>query len=221
MRAACVVPAMNEAPTIGPVLVALCEADCLDKVIVVSDGSSDETCAIARSFGCVTAICLDRNRGKGEAIREGLRHTDAGAVMLADADLFGLRPDHIRALVGAVADGPFGQSCGLHDKGDPLLNELTMQWHALTGFIITGERCVRRELLDRIPPSLFTGFAIEVAINASVVASGMPLYLTMMDNVTFRAKEAKVGIEKAREQYAKMFAQVLAAWSEARRTVFR
>ena len=54
--------------------------------------------------------------GKGEAMRAGVDATDAEVIVFLDADLVGLRPDHVDALVRAVRDGA-GMACGLFDRG--------------------------------------------------------------------------------------------------------
>ncbi len=210
-----IVAAFNEAPRIGAVLDALHAAGCVDRTIVVSDGSADATCEVAAAHGADVVLCLPRNGGKGQAMRAGLAASGADAVVFADADLRGLRADHVCRLVRAVAAGTFGQACGLRDTGDERLNRVAMRLP-----IITGERCVRRAVLDRIPARFFDGYRIEVAINAACAALGLPTFLTVLDGVTIVPKEAKVGMVHARGQYDRMFRAVAEAWCEARRYPF-
>ncbi len=68
---AAVIPAFNEGKHIGDV-VRRTRAK-LDRVLVVDDGSSDGTAAEAQTAGA-QVIVHPENRGKGEAIRTGLRH---------------------------------------------------------------------------------------------------------------------------------------------------
>jgi glycosyltransferase involved in cell wall biosynthesis len=66
-----VVPAYNEADTIGDI-VALTQ-DHVDEVVVVDDGSSDDTAAIARDHGA-TVVTHVVNTGVGGAVRTGYRY---------------------------------------------------------------------------------------------------------------------------------------------------
>lgn len=88
LRPLVVLPAFNEEQALGPLLDEISEAlptiDCL----VVNDGSSDGTVAIARSRG-VTVVDLPFNLGVGGAMRAGFRYAQRNgysAVVQVDAD---------------------------------------------------------------------------------------------------------------------------------------
>ncbi|NLJ55550.1 MAG: glycosyltransferase, partial [Firmicutes bacterium] len=63
MEAIAIIPAYNEEKTIGQVLAPLKKVDLIKKIIVVSDGSTDDTVIVARSYG-VEVVELTENRGK-------------------------------------------------------------------------------------------------------------------------------------------------------------
>jgi glycosyltransferase involved in cell wall biosynthesis len=90
-----VLPAFNEAANIGPMIESCLEA--LPRmaedfeVIVVDDGSRDETAAVAtgwvqREHPRVRLLVHERNRGYGAAIRTGLQRARMGLVFYTDAD---------------------------------------------------------------------------------------------------------------------------------------
>ena len=84
-RIVALIPGYNEGPRIGRVVTAALEHL---PVVVVDDGSSDDTAARAREAGA-TVIEQRPNRGKGDALRTGFRRAlDAGfdAVLTLDAD---------------------------------------------------------------------------------------------------------------------------------------
>ncbi|HTV41874.1 MAG TPA: glycosyltransferase family 2 protein [Candidatus Sulfotelmatobacter sp.] len=68
---AAVIPCFNESPTIGRLVSQLRQH--LDPIVVVDDGSTDETAFKARNAGAVV-LRHDRNRGKGAALKTGLSH---------------------------------------------------------------------------------------------------------------------------------------------------
>ncbi len=83
---AAVIPAYHEEKHIGDVVRRTRQQ--LDHVLVVDDGSGDETGNLAREAGAEVAIHSE-NRGKGEAIKTGLRHwleRQLEFVIILDAD---------------------------------------------------------------------------------------------------------------------------------------
>jgi glycosyltransferase involved in cell wall biosynthesis len=83
-----VIPAYNEGEAIGPVLERLvAEAgDVFNEIIVVDDGSSDETGAAAEAVDGVTVVRHVNNRGYGGALKTGIRKATGDYVVTFDAD---------------------------------------------------------------------------------------------------------------------------------------
>lgn len=75
-QTAAVIPAYQDEKHIGDIVRRTC--DRLDHVLVVDDGSSDQTAQRAREAGA-EVIVHNQNRGKGEAIKTGLGHWLAAA----------------------------------------------------------------------------------------------------------------------------------------------
>jgi len=87
MRAAAVIPAFNEARSIADVVGGVRAS--VDRVIVVDDGSTDDTAERARAAGA-DVVVHDGNRGKGHAVRTGLARVLEGEfthVLLLDGDM--------------------------------------------------------------------------------------------------------------------------------------
>src|SRR5262249_25945879 len=103
MRVAALVPAYDEGERIAAVVSGV--RPHVDAVIVVDDGSRDETTARARGAGA-EVLRHEVNRGKGHAVRTGLAHVLARPfthVLLMDGDLQH-RPDDVPKLVAAARD---------------------------------------------------------------------------------------------------------------------
>jgi len=77
------------------------EANCHYEIIVVNDGSSDNTGTEAKraavGFDNVKVVDRDRNSGKGNALRRGFYHATGDVVVLLDADL-DLHPKQLHTL---------------------------------------------------------------------------------------------------------------------------
>jgi len=98
-----VIPAYNEAPRVGAVVLAVRE---LLPVIVVDDGSTDRTSDVARETGA-EVVEQRPNQGKGAALRSGFRQAlaiGADAIFTLDADGQHAPADIPLLLAAATAD---------------------------------------------------------------------------------------------------------------------
>jgi hypothetical protein len=120
-RIAVLVPAYNEADNIGHVLPNIPGEVCgvATAVLVVDDGSRDETAEIARSHGAVVARHVI-NRGGGAALRTGYRLlADSGAKIVVTLDADGQHlPSEMERLVGPVLSGEVSMAHGSRLLGE-------------------------------------------------------------------------------------------------------
>jgi glycosyltransferase involved in cell wall biosynthesis len=80
-----VIPAFNEVASIAPVVRDLAAAAPWLEILVVDDGSTDETGAIAATAGA-RVIRHPYNKGNGAAVKSGIRQAAGLFVLIADAD---------------------------------------------------------------------------------------------------------------------------------------
>jgi len=153
-----VVAAWNEATRIAQVISTIRGSQVVGRVIVVDDGSTDATADRARAAGA-EVIELPRNMGKAAAMFVGYCVTRTDPVAFFDADLKRLTSRHVATLVSASRG--VDQVGALRDRG------LFGTWFARSiAPFITGERIVRRWVLDAVPVSCWrSGYGIETAIN--------------------------------------------------------
>jgi len=205
-----IVPAHNEAPRITRVVSALVRSGRFGQVIVVDDGSTDDTGAVARATGA-TVLTLTPNRGKGDAMRAAVARTRADVVCFFDADLVGLEPEHVGWLLAPVVSGRACMTVGLMDHG--IYSDIQ---RALP--LISGQRCVRREVLARIPDAAWSGFGIEAAMNAAASQTGCAVETVLLRGVSQVSKWHKVGAARGISDGVKMLIKVLRATRDYRKT---
>lgn len=181
MKVIALVPAHNEQATVGRTIKSLKESRVVDKVIVVDDGSTDDTSDLATQAGAET-IRLIRNIGKGEALNQGLTALpdDYEALALIDADV-GESAGQIDKLVCPVGrgeadmtiavikpkpgSGGFGLVKGLAKRG--LKRKTGLDFAAP----LSGQRVIKKEVIDAIG-HFEAGYGLEVALTIDAIEKG-------------------------------------------------
>src|SRR4051812_16479626 len=116
-RVAVIIPAYNEEQRIANVLRVAVKAKLADEIIVVSDASQDRTAYIARTFEGVRVLELAFNTGKGGAMAAGAAATEAEIIAFVDADLTGLKPEHIDQIIRPLLDQRCDMCIGIFRGG--------------------------------------------------------------------------------------------------------
>ncbi|HOK54768.1 MAG TPA: glycosyltransferase family 2 protein, partial [Armatimonadota bacterium] len=84
---AALIPAYNEADRITETVIAARALEGVSEVVVIDDGSTDDTAEKASSAGADRVVRLEKNSGKGAALMAGVKSTEAEIVLMLDADL--------------------------------------------------------------------------------------------------------------------------------------
>jgi glycosyltransferase involved in cell wall biosynthesis len=165
LKVAAIIPAHNEASTIGEVARIANECSYIDEVIVVDSLSTDDTAALAATAGA--RVLTAPAPGKGEAMAAGVAATDAEVLLFLDGDLLGLKVEHLDRLVRTVVKEGATMSCGLFDRGR-FLNPIFLKFLP----VLTGERALPRKLFESLEPDDMQGYKIEAALNSRCAEVG-------------------------------------------------
>lgn len=207
MKVTAVIPAYNEEVTIAEVIETLRQVDLVSEVVVVSDGSHDSTAQVARSSGA-RVIEHRENQGKAAAMKTGFEATDAPLVLFLDADLIGLSPSHVRALLHPVLRGEADMTVGIFDEG-----RITTDLAQLLAPYLSGQRAVRREVVEEMfrhePDSEVCRFGIEVALTRHINNKGYRTVEVPLEEMSHRMKEEKLGLVKGVAARLKMYYEIL------------
>ena len=98
MKISCIIPAFNEGSTIINVIKSIKKVKVINEIIVVDDGSTDNTYENAKSEK-VKVIKHTQNKGKGAAIKTGISHSSGDIILFLDADLYSISPKKIASIL--------------------------------------------------------------------------------------------------------------------------
>ena len=106
-----IIPALNESARIANVIELAIRSPNVTEVIVVDDGSVDDTPNIATAAGAI--VITSSLLGKGASMEDGLNAASNPIVVYLDGDLQGLRPDLIQLLVEPILkdEADFSKAC--------------------------------------------------------------------------------------------------------------
>lgn len=158
MKVSAIVPCYNEEKTIAKVITALLKQPNLTEVIVVNDGSTDNSLKILKNFKTqIKLIDLTKNYGKGRALVEGVKQAKGEIVMFIDADILNLNQKNIKALLEPVLNHHWRAVIGIRKKGRLLPAPFAR---------LSGERVYyKKDLLPILETMKQTRFGVEVFLN--------------------------------------------------------
>jgi glycosyltransferase involved in cell wall biosynthesis len=203
-RISCIVCAFNEAPRIAAVLDVISNHPLLGEVIVVDDGSTDDTAGVVERYPAVRLISSPVNRGKSFAMATGVAAAQYDVLMLLDADLIGLSAEHITALAAPVLSG--GADVSLSLRKNSLL-----VYRAIGLDFVSGERVISRSLLSEAQDEMhrLPRFGIEIFMNRRIIARRLSIAVTRWPHVTQARKSEKLGLWKGIRAEWRMIADLL------------
>lgn len=177
-----IIPAYNEENKIKSTIEGIKDINCIDDIIIVDDGSSDNTFKIASSYDNVKTLKLDNNMGKGFALNYGLKIAmqNSDIIGFLDADL-GETSRDIEKLIYPVLDdecdvtiakfppakkkGGFGLVKKLAKNGVKMLTGEELD------STLSGQRVFKKEVLQNFEEMPF-GYGVEVGMTIDILKKG-------------------------------------------------
>lgn len=198
-----IIPCYNEADRIEEVLKVLTKVSLFNEIIVVDDGSTDNTFEKVKKFP-VEYLRNPKNLGKAGAMERGVQASTGEILFFCDADLKGLSPEIIEEIVKPV----------IEEKTDMFIGMRANKLQHLTKFsaLLSGERALNRELWEKLPDYYKQKFRIEIGLNKYAEHYGKGFQYKKFENYFQTMKEVKYGVFDGFRRRILMFWDVYLAY---------
>ena len=193
-----VIPAFNEEAAIGLLIAELLTVARWREVLVVDDGSTDDTARQARTAGA-RVVSHPYNKGNGAAVKTGIRETSGACILIIDADGQHRPTDAARLVthLGAYdlvvgARSPASQASWARRAGNASLN-------AIAGYLAgrpipdltSGFRAAKRECLLDFVHLLPNGFSTPTTTTLAFMKAGYSVHFEPIEAAR-RQGESKI-----------------------------
>jgi glycosyltransferase involved in cell wall biosynthesis len=182
-RLSIIIPAKNEAASIGMVVSEIRQIYADAEILVVDDGSDDDTGALAEKSGAVV-IRHPVSLGNGAAVKAGARAASGEILVMMDGD-GQHRPEDIPSLIAKLDEG-FDMAIGARDSGshagigrlfaNGLYNVFAsmISGHRILD-LTSGFRASRAHYFKKFLYLLPNGFSYPTTITMAFLRSGLPV----------------------------------------------
>ncbi|CAK7016194.1 glycosyltransferase family 2 protein [uncultured Tissierella sp.] len=185
-RLVCVVPVYNEADLIVDTVEGLKKVELIDEIVVVNDGSKDNTLDVVKTLN-ISIIDLDKNYGKGHAMKKAIDTLEYDYITFIDGDL-GETSIQVESLILPVINGEADVSIAKFPKRSDMT-------HTKGGFggvralakkgvyfftkkeidtSLSGQRVYKKEVIDKID-YIPDRYGIEVAMTIQTINNGFSI----------------------------------------------
>jgi glycosyltransferase involved in cell wall biosynthesis len=197
-KVSAIICAYNEEKTLKDVILSVSESLIVSEIIVVNDGSSDNTKKIIEELQKeieITAIHLAENKGKGYAMAVGVENSIFDIMLFVDADQSNIIHGYINQLTNPLLNKESDMVLGYST-----VNILSQDVNPLK--ILTGERALYKEdiipILDKMKESRF---GVETLLYFYYISIGKSIKFIRLKGMSHKDKYKKMNSFKATTGY--------------------
>ena len=207
LQVTAIICAYNEENTITNILKDVCELHLFNEVIVINDGSEDNTSKHIKELKKtidIKDVHLLTNRGKGFAMAKGVEMASNEYLVFIDADLSNFTLTHAHKLLNPVLTGEADMVLGQPTK-TLILPEINPFKN------LSGQRALKkRDILPIIEKMKITGYGVETLINMQYRAANKLVRYVYLENLVHPTKFQKTKPHIAIREFAQEACQIIA-----------
>jgi len=199
MKVSCIIPAYNEESTIRGAIRIVRKIKLINEIIIVDDGSSDNTYATAKLEEGAKVLRHHKNKGKGAAIKTGIKSSNGDVLLFLDGDLIGIDSNKISRMIQSITEKDNDAAIGYFKPAYfqtftqvvymPLMQLLFPEvLSVVRKGHLSGQRAFKREIIGKM--ILRNGFDLEASMNIDLafMRPGPKIAFVNLGEITLRPK---------------------------------
>ena len=175
-----IIPAFNEEKSIEHVINVVKSISSINQIIVVDDGSDDNTYDIVSHIPGVLLLHHKHNKGKGSAMNTGLKKVDNDVILFLDADLCEISKKQVEAIINPILNGDADITKTKFKRAAGRVTELTAKpllqfFFPELGFDqpLSGQFATTKKFIDTI--DLENDYGVDIGIILDAEAQGLKI----------------------------------------------
>ncbi|PID84208.1 hypothetical protein CSB09_02225 [Candidatus Gracilibacteria bacterium] len=199
-----IIPAYNEGPRIEEMIDAVLGCKELDEIIIINDGSTDDTWEKIQTIKDPRCIKMNntKNCGKMKSVMRAIKKSNGDYIVMIDSDLIGLKSYHIKQLIDPIMTQLCDTTLSLRD------NSLRIYKLLKTDFV-SGERVIPKEIFEDTAFFVGKSFGLEVKINEKILEKNLIRGNVKLKGVITPNKSKKIGFFAGTWADIKMVGEIL------------
>ncbi|HNX87289.1 MAG TPA: glycosyltransferase family 2 protein [Bacteroidales bacterium] len=200
MKASIIICAYNEEKTISEVVISCCRENPDAEIIVVDDGSVDNTGSLLKELVKDHPFRYERlseNKGKSWAMVHGVEISANEIILFFDADVSNIKKDHFQQLLRPLLD----------DTSDMVLgqpSETLIDYRINPFSPLTGERALlKKDIMPILDDIREIRFGVETYLNMYYQANGKRIKYIFLEGLVHPTKFDKTTPMKATTEFLK------------------
>jgi len=202
-----IIPAYNEAKTIDGVIREVLKLDEVKELIVVDDGSTDRTKEKIKVFladSRFVYVLHPKNRGKGAALKTGIKKAKKDIVLLLDADLMNITITKIRKIINPVLNDEVDISRAGFRLARGRVTEMAVKPmmsilfpHLKFDQPISGQICAKKTFLEKM--SFENRWGVDIGILLDAIYAGARMVEINIGKLEHKARKDNEKAEMAKQ----------------------
>lgn len=200
-KVTCIIPAYNEENRVSNIIKIIKKIKLVNQIIVINDGSTDNTLNVIKTFKGIRVIDHKINMGKTRSILDGLKKSKNEIILMIDSDLKNVNLGNIAELLSPVVENKA-------DMTIVLMGDIPF-FRIIGADSASGQRAFKKSFIRLKKLEKMERYGFESFLNEEAITNNWIVKIVDWKNVSSTTKGEKHGVFWAIFHYLSMWKQMI------------